>query len=364
MDTEETILRQVLDHERAKEIMEFYESKAGVKGLVDTGILKIPKIFIHSSENLPKKADRNGKRLKIPVIDLEGVHDDRRKTIVREVQIASETWGFFEMVNHGIPVSLLDEMIEGVKRFHEQPTDEKKMIYASNYSTKVGFQSNEDRYGDNPLYWRDTLYFNFREKPQDAEEVPSVCREVMVEYTRRILELKDTLSSLLSEALGLSRDYLSRIECIKNGSLSGNYYPACPEPDLTLGTIKHTDPDFLTILLQDCIDGLQVHHQNQWVDVPPRQGTLVANIGDLLQLITNDKFKSVEHRVLAGHIGPRISVATFFFPRALESRFGPIKEVLSDDNPPKYRETTVTEYITIFKSNGSDAKSTLPHFKI
>lgn len=74
------------------------------------------------------------------------------------------------------------------------------------------------------------------------------------------------------------------MNCSEGLAVLYHYYPACPEPELTLGASKHADYDFLTVLLQDQIGGLQVLCGNHWVEVPPIPGALVVNIGDLMQV--------------------------------------------------------------------------------
>ena len=85
-----------------------------------------------------------------------------------------------------------------------------------------------------------------------------------------------------------------------------------------------------------------------------------------MQLISNDKLKSVQHRVLANKVGPRISVASFFSTRLFPSSrlYGPIKELLSDENPPIYKEITEREFATYYLSKGLDGRSALDYFKL
>ncbi|KAM3341444.1 1-aminocyclopropane-1-carboxylate oxidase 1 [Capsicum galapagoense] len=356
-------------YDRKAELQAFDETKAGVKGLVDGGVTEVPRMFVQRSQTEDSTIRSNKKLLiKLPIIDLDGIKEDpiKRKKIVQEVGHASETWGFFQVINHGIPSRVQDEMKDGVRRFFEQDTEVKKQWYTRDLTKEFTFNSNFDLFRGPVTNWRDTFRATIAPIPPSPERLPPVCRDILLEYTNQVMKLGDTLFELLSEAIGLEPNHLKDMGCTEGLLALGQYYPACPQPELTLGASKHADNDFLTILLQDHIGGLQVLHQNHWVDVPPTPGALVVNVGDLLQLISNDKFKSVDHRVLASKVGPRISLACFFMTNFAPTQrlYRPIKELISEHNPPKYRETTIAEFTTYFNNKGLDGTSTLLHFRL
>lgn len=297
---------------RAIEVKKFDETKAGVKGLVDSGVEKIPRFFIHPPENLQRSlSETGGTSFQVPVIDFRGLDMGQRAEIVRAIRKASETWGFFQMVNHGIPITIIEEVLEGVRRFHEQPQEMKMEWYSRDSKQPVKYYCNGDLHVSNAANWRDSISCEFPDGTLDPEALPRVCRLVPLDstptnsrsnslgllfvtnfscrkeitaYIKCMAELKEMVGELLSEALGLSSDHLKQMGCTETQTLVCHYYPGCPQPDLTLGATKHSDPSFITILLQDNIGGLQVLHQNQWVDVPPVHGALVANLGDFMQV--------------------------------------------------------------------------------
>jgi isopenicillin N synthase-like dioxygenase len=350
------------DHERLRALKAFDDTKAGVKGLVDAGVTAVPSIFHHPPEPLP--VDTEPHHFAIPVIDLAGAE---RAELVAQLKAAAETVGFFQVVNHGVPEGLLAEMLAAVRSFIEEPAEAKAPYYTRDFGRRVRYQSNFDLFQSPAANWRDSLYMEMAPDPPAPEEIPPACRGVAPEYVRLVRELYRELLGLLSEALGLRRGYLEQdASCLDGLNFAGHYYPACPEPHLTLGTTRHSDPSFLTVLLQDAVGGLQVLVDGKkWVEVPPVSGALVVNVGDFLQLVSNDRFKSVEHRVVASGVGPRISVACFFRTSGAAASTRVLRPIVTGgESEARYRSTTVEELLRHYRAKGLDGTSALQHFKL
>ncbi|CAG7879826.1 unnamed protein product [Brassica rapa] len=365
------VIKTSIEFDPYTERKAFDETKEGVKGLVDAKIAEVPRIFhVLQASLTEKKPSVSVSDLEIPIIDFASVHVDTasREAVVEKVKYAAEKWGFFQVINHGVPLKVLEEIQDGVRRFHEEDPEVKKEYFTrDNANKKFVYNSNFDLYSSSPsVNWRDTFTCYLAPDPPSPEELPVTCRDAVFEYSKHVMSLGGLLCELFSEALGLESEILKSKGCLKGLSMLCHYYPPCPQPDLTLGVSKHSDNSFLTVLLQDNIGGLQILHQDSWVDVAPLPGALVINVGDFLQLITNDKFVSLEHRVLANRQGPRISIACFFSSskHANSTVYGPMKELVSEENPPKYRDITIKEYTEGYFKKGLDGTSHLLNFRI
>ncbi|KAL4567422.1 hypothetical protein LXL04_023006 [Taraxacum kok-saghyz] len=352
------------NYNRESEITSFDDSKSGVKGLIDAGLSKIPRIFINDQPIInDTTSSTTQNQYSIPIIDLKETND--RRELIENVRDACVKWGFFQITNHGIPKRVLDEMINGVRGFHEMETVEKIKYYTRDFRKQFLYVSNFHLFTGDSAVWSDSFLSVMAPNRPRSEEIPSICRDTLLEYSDHIMKLGFTLLELFSLALGLEPNHLKNLGCAEGLFLLGHYYPKCPEPELTLGTNCHTDAGFFTIILQDLLGGLQVLHENEWVNVSPLPGALVVNAGDLIQLITNDKFKSVHHRVLAQKGIPRISMAAIFRPfhEGIESKiYRPIRELVTEENPCVYMDTSLKEYTTLRLTKGMD-RSALTPFK-
>ncbi|CAN1222311.1 Gibberellin 2-beta-dioxygenase 8 [Linum grandiflorum] len=189
---------------------------------------------------------------------------------------ASEEWGFFQVVNHGISREILDQMRhEQMKVFH-QP---------------------------------------FVKKREEVDKF-SPGTTAMEEFATTVADLAQKLAEILAENLGRESS-IFKDKCVASSCyLRMNRYPPCAlQGDRhVFGLMPHTDSDFLTILYQDHVGGLQLVRDGNWFAVNPNPKALIINIGDLFQAWSNDVYKSVEHRVMTNSSVERFSTAYFFCP--------------------------------------------------
>uniref|UniRef100_A0A0D9WNY5 Fe2OG dioxygenase domain-containing protein n=1 Tax=Leersia perrieri TaxID=77586 RepID=A0A0D9WNY5_9ORYZ len=299
--------------DRAALVKAFDESRTGVRGLVESGVTTVPEIFRHPDPYASLPLAPPG--VSIPVVDL---------SLPSPAADAARDWGFFYLVNHHamLPADFPGRLLAAVRAFNELPAPERAAHYGRAVvgGGGVSYSSNVDLYRSGAASWRDTVQIMFGPSRPDEGRIPACCRAEVLEWDARAAAVARAVMALLCEGLGLGAAALEEASCLEGKMMVCHYYPVCPEPERTMGIVPHTDPGVLTVLAQDGVGGLQVKHttedgESYWVDAKPLPGALLINVGDLLQIMSNDKYKSVEHRVVMNsHEDARVSSAIFFNP--------------------------------------------------
>jgi isopenicillin N synthase-like dioxygenase len=194
-------------------------------------------------------------------------------------------------------------------------------------------------------------------------EKPAAYRDIAGKYAGELRALILRLLAAISEALGLDPDYLNKILGKHNQVMVINYYPSCPNPDLTLGVAKHSDASAITVLTQGDVSGLQVFKNGKWVAVEPVANAFVVNLGDQLQAVSNGRFKSVEHRAVTNMYSARISIPTFYLPGD-DAFIAPAMSIVDEQQPAVYRGYKFEEFLGAFWSEALKGKKVLDRFKI
>ncbi|KAF3630932.1 putative 2-oxoglutarate/Fe(II)-dependent dioxygenase [Capsicum annuum] len=179
-------------------------------------------------------------------------------------------------------------------------------------------------------------------------------------------EMKNLAMIILCQlAKALRMDEMEMREPFSDGvqSMRMNYYPPCPEPLKTIGFSPHSDADALTILFQlNETEGLQFRKDGIWVPIKPLPNALIVNIGDIMEIVSNDVYKSIEHRVIVNSNEERLSVATFYSSN-LDSELGPAHSLTGPNNPPIFQRVPVDKYFKDFFARKLDGKSYIDFMK-
>ncbi|KAG8370778.1 hypothetical protein BUALT_Bualt13G0018900 [Buddleja alternifolia] len=325
-------------------------------------IQHVPESYILPPERRPGKVVIPSSKC-IPVIDLRGNTD--RQELVQRIMKACQDFGFFELTNHGIPEDLMHDVLKVAEEFIQLPVEDKANFYSDDPAKKCRLYSSIDHDQEKVHFWRDSLRLPCHPLEDFVEEWPNNparFREVIGDYAVRVRELSLLLLDLIREGLGLESGYFEG-DLSKTHMLNFNFYPPCPDPSLTLGLPKHSDPNLITVLNQGAIPGLQVLKDREWIAVEPIPNAFVVNIGHTLQVISNGMLRSGDHRAVTNAFVARTTIASFIHPSS-EYQIQPANELINGCGIPLYRPFPYLEFIRNYIKDTRDGNPALKRYEL
>eukprot|EP00741_Cyanophora_paradoxa_P005817 tig00000113_g5638.t1 len=292
---------------------------------------------VRSLIGLPLRAKHTGQELTkeqaadvlkgVPIIDisplLKSPADDAAvKEVVRQIKSACEKWGFFQIVNHGVPQQEIDAFEKISRAFFALPTEKKKAIKRTKGNARGWY---DDELTKQARDWKQGFDYGrpgAATKHVDGQNLwPADFPEFRTRaesYFETMERLAAVLMRAIAMALGLDASAFEAPFKDHTSFLRLNYYPVCPQPEKHFSVGRHSDAGSLTILKQDD-DGpaslqVRLRHTDRWVSIPPVRGAYVINIGDMTQVWSNGRFYAAEHRVKANESQERYSAPFFYNP--------------------------------------------------
>ncbi|KAE9585426.1 putative flavanone 3-dioxygenase [Lupinus albus] len=351
----------------------------GVKQFYDNGHLlqRVPKKYIlppseRPSTNMeePNVATLN---FQLPTIDFVDLLGPNRSHALQSLGNACEKYGFFQVVNHSISDEVVRNMLDVNERFFDLPMEERAKYMTTDMHAPVRYGTSFSQTKDTVFCWRDFLKLLSHPLSDFIPLWPSSpvdYREVAATYAEETKELFLTIMEAILESLGIKESSQEGkdnniLKDFENCShmMVANFYPPCPQPDLTLGMPPHSDYGFLTLLLQDQVQGLQIQFQGKWLTIQPIPNAFIVNVGDHLEIFSNGKYKSVLHRVLVNEVKSRVSVASLH-SLPFNSTVRPSPKLIDEENPKRYMDTSFDSFISYISTRETKNKDFLDSRKL
>ncbi|HVZ10087.1 isopenicillin N synthase family dioxygenase [Rhodopila sp.] len=279
---------------------------------------------------------------------------------------ALEDVGFYFVVNHGVPASLIAATFQAAADFHAQPEEAKLALRINEHNIGyLPFRGSVTRHSQLNANNRPNLveaFFIKREITASAplapfrapnrwpENVPGF-RAATLAYCDAMEALGKSLLPLYASALGLAPDWFDAAFAQPMYTLRLSHYPRQDVvEDNEFGLAPHSDTSFMTMLAQNDVPGLSIRLPNgRWIDAPALPGSILVNGGDLLRRWTNDRFLATPHRVINRSGRERYAIP-FFMDCSYDWRMACVPTCLGTDEKPKYDPITYPEYMTWFRN--------------
>ena len=290
----------------------------------------------------------------IPTLDIRRFDTDR-DAFVTELGAAYREWGFAGIRGHGIPQSLIDRAYDVFQRFFALPEDVKRKYHVAGGGgargyTAFGVETAKGAlYSDLKEFWhigreipRDSRFANVMDPNLWPQEIPEF-QEVGYGLYQALDQLGSRVLSALALHIGLPEGYFVDKTDSGNSILRPIHYPPITTPDIpNVRAGAHEDINLITLLVGASAAGLEVKsHKGEWVPFTADADTIVVNIGDMLQRLTNHVYPSTTHRVVnpPGEQArqPRYSTPFFLHPNP-DFLIDVLPSCITPDNPSRYPE--------------------------
>ncbi|KAL4627156.1 hypothetical protein ACB092_05G147400 [Castanea dentata] len=339
-----------------------------VQELTKEPIFNIPARYVRDDLEDPSIVSDDPSLPSVPVIDLERLYVEAyMNSELDSLHSACKDWGFFQVVNHGVSTSLMEEFRTQIDSFFKLPYEEKKNLWQEP-NNQEGFGqlfvvSDEQKLDWSDMFYITTLPHNIRMDHLFDKLQPKL-RETLETYSIEVKKLALTILGHMAKALKMDAEEMRELFSDGVQSMRMNYYPQCPEPDKAIGFTPHSDADALTILCQvNETEGLQIRKEGRWVLVKPLPNAFVVNIGDIMEIVSNGIYRSIEHRAIVNSTKERLSIATFYSSN-LDSELGPAPSLIGPGNPANFRRVPLEKYFKEFFARKLSGKLYLDFMRI
>ncbi|KAK1686390.1 hypothetical protein QYE76_047238 [Lolium multiflorum] len=289
----------------------------------------------------------------MPVINLGHLilEPETRSGVVEDIAKACHDLGYFQVINHGISQSVMDGAFEAALDFFKLPSEIKEEFASDDLREPVRYDtSSKDGISMSRAFLKHYAH-PLSDWMQYWPEKPPTYREHMGNFAVEVRRVALQLMEAILEGLGLGKDY--QHEKFEEGLqlMSVNCYPKESEGDAAIGLAPHSDYGFLTILLTSC-RGLEVvdRNSNSWKVVQQLPHALHVHVGDHMEVLSNGRVKTVVHRAVLNPEEERISIASIL-GFALHEKVACAKELVDEQNPKKYNESSFNDFLDFLTSN-------------
>ncbi|KAK7307008.1 hypothetical protein VNO77_39692 [Canavalia gladiata] len=337
-----------------------------VKELTKEGMIEVPERYIRLDQDPPILSNT----ISLPQVPLIDFHKllSQDSTEIHNLHHACKQWGFFQLINHGVNPSLVENMKMGVQQFFNLPMEEKKKKLWQTAEDVQGFGQLFVKSEEQKLEWADMFYVNtfplYLRNARLFPSIPQPFRENLEAYCLEVKNLCVTIIGLMEKALKIEHNEFMELFEDPSQGMRMNYYPPCPQPERVMGINPHSDSGALTILLQvNETEGLQIRKDGMWIPVKPLPNAFVINVGDMLEILTNGIYRSIEHRGIVNSMKERISIAGFHRPQ-MDKVIGPVPSLVTPERPALFQRIGVADYLNGFLKRELQGKSYMDVIKI